>query len=75
MLYQLSYVRVRAIVAPGSQEPGRGASPVYNRKRATSVTASGVGDDDRRAELDVGEEPLGVRDVHADAAVRGRIAD
>jgi hypothetical protein len=28
-----------------------------------------VGDDDRRAELHVMEEPLGVRDVHANAAV------
>src|SRR5436309_9647860 len=28
-----------------------------------------VGDDDRRPEIDVVEEPLCVRDVHADAAV------
>src|SRR5689334_10967277 len=35
-----------------------------------------VGDDeDRRADVDVVEEPLGLRDQHADAAVRGRVAD
>src|SRR5262245_50319384 len=33
------------------------------------------GDDDRRPDLHVGEEPLRRRDEHADAAVRGRVAE
>src|SRR6185295_3253161 len=32
-------------------------------------------DEDGRADLDALEEPLGVRDAHADAAMRGRVAD
>src|SRR5256885_7818623 len=34
-----------------------------------------VRDDDRRPDVDVVEEPLGIGNVHADAAVRGRVAD
>ena len=32
-------------------------------------------DVDRRADVDVVEQPLGLRDVHPDAAVRGRVAE
>src|ERR671936_2037798 len=36
---------------------------------------SGRHDEDRRPDVDVHEQPLGVVDVHADAAVRDRVAD
>jgi hypothetical protein len=60
MLYQLSYVRAAHILAAPRQHPSR-------RRRA----GSRVGDDHRRAEIHVVEQPFGIRDVHADAAVRG----
>src|SRR5581483_2600843 len=40
--------------------------PCFNRKGTPELCRD---DEDRRADLDAVEEPLGVRDVHADAAV------
>ena len=80
MLYQLSYVRVGPILPfrfrhADAGFAGVGFRPLKLTDRSHLGPRSGpdfdrsVGDDDRRAELDVMEEPLRVRDVHADAAV------
>src|SRR5436190_10116121 len=88
MLYQLSYVRAQrdfslARRAPGSArreyDPlGRSSTETHHASRRRAefrALASGVRDHDRRADVHVLDQPLGVRDVHADAAVRGGIAD
>src|SRR5438093_6727880 len=58
-------------------DAAKGPRPKLRSRVRTPSSASllGVCNDDRRAELHVMEEPLGVRDVHADAAVRRRVAD
>jgi hypothetical protein len=78
MLYQLSYVRAVSILPffPHA-DAGFAASAAQLETplevimaREAGRTSSGlVGDDDRRAELHVMEEPLRIRNVHADAAV------
>jgi hypothetical protein len=78
MLYQLSYVRAVSILPFNFRRADAGFAGVgfpTLTARSHGGPRSGpdferlVCDDDRRAELHVMEEPLGVRDMHADAAV------
>ena len=87
MLYVLAAARGMVLVVdnPGRQAltfqlVGRDELPnavalnssLFNGAR---VIGPGRDDEDRRADLDVLEEPLRVGDRHADAAVRGRVAE
>ena len=69
---------------PSARRPGRcrarrprRAGRAAPRTAATTATPDGCASDDvdRRADVDVVEQPLGVRHLHADAAVRGAVAD
>ena len=67
----------RAAAAAAATAARAATSADARRERAPRGALSRYGrdDDDRRAEVDVLEQPLGVGDPHADAAVRGRVAD
>ena len=78
MLYQLSYVRAVSILPFNSRRADAGFAGVgFPTLTARSHHGPRSGPDferlvsnyDRRTELHVMEEPLGIRDMHPDAAV------